>query len=50
MALEPEDVTLVWARYGVYADRLAQDGKKPLPFTEWLIEQQRLAGEQQDLF
>ena len=40
----------LWRVYGNYANRRVVDGEMPLRFEDWLIEEQRLAGKQQDLF
>ena len=59
MVLDIEEA-LVWARYGVYADTKMRQattepdytdtGELPLAFSEWYTEEQRLAGEQDELF
>ena len=36
----------VWAHYGIYADLQLRDGGWPLRFEDWLINEQRLAGDQ----
>ncbi len=63
MALDAFDDQNLWVRYGIYADLrvrcidagiqpaiLRGDGEMPLRFEDWLIEEQRLAGEQDELF
>ena len=56
---EPDDDRLwvlydddrLWVLYGHYADTaIALLGIPPLSFTEWLAEERRLAGEQDELF
>ena len=37
-------------RYGIYANLRVQADEMPLTFEDWLIEEQRLAGEQDELF
>ena len=44
------DAQQLWLLYGTYADRMTRDGKMPLCFDDWLTEQRRLAGEQDELF
>ena len=46
-----EDQQRLWILYGQYADNaIALLGIPPLSFTEWLAEERRLAGEQDELF
>ena len=40
----------LWILYGQYADRKVRDDETPASFDEWLFEEQRLAGEQDELF
>ena len=44
------DADPLWVRYGMYADLGVRDGEMPLQFEEWLAEERRLAGEQDELF
>lgn len=56
MDIDTETARL-WIRYGIYADRKVRDAEQddgtfeiPLTFEAWYVEDQRLAGEQDELF
>ena len=48
--MDDADALALWILYGQYADRRVRDGLIPATFDEWLFEEQRLAGEQDELF
>ncbi len=39
-------ISLLWIQYGRYCDLQLRDDGWPLRFEDWLIEEQRLAGDQ----